>query len=61
MEEELQCTCPHCWQTFGVMLDLSAGSQTIIYDCEVCCNPLEIRYEVDSATIVSSDVQPLGQ
>jgi len=61
MQDEFQCTCPHCWQTFPILLDLSAGSQAIIYDCEVCCNPLEIAYEVGEGTLLSADVQPLGQ
>lgn len=37
-------TCPYCWQTISMVLDLSVHSQTYVEDCEVCCQPIEIRY-----------------
>ena len=61
MEEEQQFTCPHCWQTVGIVLDLSAGGQVFIQDCEVCCNPLEIRYEVQDGAIYGLEVSGLDQ
>lgn len=30
-----------------MLLDLSAGSQTYVEDCEVCCRPIQISYEID--------------
>ena len=56
MQTHYPITCPHCWQTFEVPLDCSAGNQSIIYDCEVCCNPLEIEYAVDGTEVVSCNV-----
>lgn len=38
--------CPHCGQPISVLLDLSVSDQSYIEDCEVCCRPIEIRYEV---------------
>lgn len=35
-----------------MMLDVSARSQTYIEDCEVCCNPIEVSYEIDDETLV---------
>jgi hypothetical protein len=35
-----------------MVLDLSAGSQCYIEDCEVCCNPIEISFQVEEGTIV---------
>lgn len=34
--------CPYCGETIGVSLDLSAGSQSYIEDCQVCCQPIEM-------------------
>lgn len=34
--------CPYCGETIGVTLDLSAGSQSYIEDCQVCCQPIEL-------------------
>lgn len=48
-----QYTCPHCWETSEIGLDLSAGSQTFVQDCEVCCNPIEFRYEVEGGELAS--------
>ena len=61
MEEEYRFTCPHCWQEMSVVLDLSAGGQTMIQDCEVCCNPLEFVYEVRDAAVQSFEVRGIGQ
>ena len=38
--------CPHCGEPISVLLDLSELSQEYIEDCEVCCRPIEIKYEV---------------
>jgi Cysteine-rich CPXCG len=40
-------TCPYCWQNISMVLDTSVRRQTYIEDCEVCCNPIEVRYVVD--------------
>ena len=42
-------------------MDLSVGSQTLIQDCEVCCNPLEFAYEVRDGEVQSFDVREIGQ
>ncbi|TVZ52135.1 CPXCG motif-containing cysteine-rich protein [Dokdonia sp. Hel_I_53] len=34
--------CPYCWETISMLLDPSANS-IYVEDCEVCCNPIEIR------------------
>lgn len=61
MEEDVTVTCPHCWQAIGLRLDLSAGSQAYVQDCEVCCNPLEIVFTVTGGELTELDVRPLGQ
>jgi len=46
-------TCPYCWQEVSVILDLSVQQQTFVEDCEVCCNPIEFRYEVTEGEITN--------
>ena len=46
-------TCPHCGERISMMLDPSAGSQRYVEDCEVCCNPIEISFQVEEGRIVS--------
>ena len=52
-------TCPHCGEQISILLDLSAGSQSYIEDCEVCCNPIEIGYEVEEGRVVSFEASRL--
>lgn len=46
MTEEHEATCPYCWETIVLELDLSAGSQSYTEDCPVCCQPLLVRLVV---------------
>jgi len=46
-------SCPHCGERISAVLDLSVGYQRYIEDCEVCCNPIEITYEVEEGVIVA--------
>jgi len=50
--------CPLCGARVSVLLDPSVESQTLIEDCEVCCQPLEIKYTVEEGKIAEFDVQP---
>jgi hypothetical protein len=45
-------TCPYCLEQISMVLDASVRSQTYIEDCEVCCNPIEIRYVIEDDAIV---------
>jgi len=36
--------CPNCGEAISMVLDLSAGSQRYVEDCEVCCRPLDITF-----------------
>ena len=39
--------CPYCWESIEIVVDPSAGSQTYVEDCFVCCRPIEITVDVD--------------
>jgi transcription elongation factor Elf1 len=49
--------CPHCGERISMLLDLSAGSQSYIEDCEVCCGPVEIDYQVEEGVVVSFEAR----
>ena len=40
-------SCPYCGETFEANIDLSAGSQSYIEDCYVCCRPVCFFIELD--------------
>jgi len=41
-------TCPFCFETIDVFIDMSAGNQNYIEDCQVCCKPMKINIHIDS-------------
>ncbi len=54
-------TCPYCFSTISVILDLSVPRQKYIEDCEVCCRPIEISFEVDGEEIVFFSTKSLEE
>ena len=47
MIESVTIHCPYCGEGYETTVDLSAGSQSYIEDCAVCCRPIEIVLRVD--------------
>lgn len=45
-------TCPYCWQSISMLLDSSVTNDNYIEDCEVCCNPIQIK-----TTFINSELQ----
>jgi transcription elongation factor Elf1 len=45
-------TCPYCWQTISMVLDMSVPVQTYVEDCEVCCQPIEVSYQVEDEALL---------
>jgi transcription elongation factor Elf1 len=44
--------CPYCLEKISMILDLSVPDyQTYIEDCEVCCQPIQVSYSVENASI----------
>ena len=47
MQEEAQITCPFCWESLTILLDLSLPEQDYIEDCQVCCRPINFGVLVE--------------
>jgi hypothetical protein len=41
--------CPYCGEGFETQIDTSSGSASYVEDCQVCCQPIEFRLEIDHA------------
>lgn len=52
--------CPYCGEAVYILLDLSAGSQSYIEDCQVCCRPIEISFETGDGQLESLRVSRAG-
>jgi hypothetical protein len=35
-------TCPYCGEPVQLIVDLSAGRQRYVEDCQVCCRPMVV-------------------
>ena len=49
MDDRLQdrrISCPYCGETIEIVIDVSAGSQSYVEDCQVCCRPMNVSFEV---------------
>ena len=52
-------SCPYCWEEISMVLDPSVKSQTYVEDCEVCCNPIQVRYSVEDDAITDFEAKVL--
>lgn len=43
--------CPYCWEQISMLMDLSVPAQEYVEDCEVCCNPIMISFQVENNEI----------
>ena len=51
LQENVETYCPYCGESIQLIVDCSISEQEYIEDCQVCCRPIQIRAEVDSAGI----------
>lgn len=53
--------CPFCWEDISMLLDGSVRQQKYIEDCEVCCNPIELRVEFEEGELVNFSAESIEQ
>ncbi len=53
MEVSETIQCPHCGQSFELVVDTSIPTQRFTIDCEVCCRPFEVHAECVPGEILS--------
>ncbi len=46
--DEWPADCPYCGEPITLLIDDSAGDQSLIEDCTVCCRPIVVEIQVDS-------------
>lgn len=49
--------CPYCGEPLDLQVDASAGDQSYVEDCHVCCRPIEVAVRVDDDGAVDVDVR----
>ena len=61
MEIEHFFTCPYCWQRISFVIDLTAGEQIYVEDCEVCCRPIRVRFSVHGGELADFDADTIDE
>ena len=47
--------CPFCNEIIEIAVDLSqATQQEFVYDCEVCCRPINVRTELNETEVLAT-------
>ena len=41
----------------SIVIDLSAGAQSYIEDCQICCQPMEVVFDVDDGELAGLSVE----
>ncbi|MDP2324227.1 MAG: CPXCG motif-containing cysteine-rich protein [Gammaproteobacteria bacterium] len=57
LQDTVTVTCPHCGESITLQLDLSAGGQSYVEDCSVCCAPILVNYSVEDGELVDISVE----
>lgn len=52
----VEVSCPYCGELLTLLVDDSAGAQSYIEDCHVCCRPMVVRVQIDDDGGVDVDV-----
>jgi hypothetical protein len=47
MTESTEIQCPYCGEWIELEIDISAGDQEYVEDCQVCCRPMVVRVTLD--------------
>lgn len=48
--------CPFCGEPITILVDASAGAQSYIEDCQVCCRPMQVTIVVEDDVVDSVQV-----
>ncbi|MCR8668910.1 CPXCG motif-containing cysteine-rich protein [Aestuariibaculum sp. M13] len=44
--------CPYCWEHISMLLDSSVSNQQYIEDCEVCCQPIQVKLNFFNSDLI---------
>lgn len=56
MTDTVRVSCPYCGERIELVVDVAAGEQQYIEDCQVCCRPMVVCAWVDEGGDVRAQV-----
>ena len=51
MPDIVPVSCPYCGEAIELTVDPSTGSAAYVEDCPVCCQPMQVRVDVDGESV----------
>ena len=55
-----QVQCPYCGEFIDLEVDSSAGEQSYIEDCQICCQPMHVSFDTDGEPSLGLAVDTAG-
>ena len=49
---ERRIRCPFCGEAMTILVDTSAGSQSYVEDCQVCCQPMQVSFDAEEDIVL---------
>ncbi len=49
---ETEIACPHCGESFPLLVDTTQGEQTLVEDCSVCCRPINLTIVCEPGEVI---------
>lgn len=49
---ERRIRCPFCDEAMTILVDTSAGSQSYVEDCQICCQPMQISFDAEEDIVL---------
>ena len=48
LSRSIRIQCPYCGEWIEIVVEVAAGRQDYIEDCQVCCKPMSLRVSIDA-------------
>ena len=59
IENDYEFSCPYCGEKLSIRVDLTGGEhQSFVYDCEICCRPIQIELELEDSEVLNFSAGP---
>lgn len=49
---ETEIACPHCGESFPLLVDTMQDEQLMIEDCSVCCRPINLKILCEPGEVI---------
>lgn len=49
---ETEIACPHCGESFPLLVDTTQREQSLVEDCSVCCRPINLTIVSEPGEVI---------